>query len=218
MIILVAVILGGIGGPLIYQAAQQPNIQATAIDIPPRAANPRTSTVINEGVVAGSGTFDHTTTLPGTYALVFDNSFSVFASKSVSVHYRVCPDYNSCPAITTTQAFVVDAGYSHKLSFTLTTGQRLSGSFSVSGGSGNDVEFYITAETCTQTVNFSFILVNSGSANGYATIQFQVDGQVFWTNRYFVTQGQQLPVSGSAVLSDCSGHVYNVLVSRTDKA
>ncbi len=211
VIILLVVILGGIGGPLIYQAAQQPNIQATAIDIPPRTANPRTSTVVDERRIANSGGFDYTTTLPGTYSLVFDNSFSVFASKSVSVSY-------SAGGSSSTRSLEVEPGLVATLSFTLTAGQRLSGTVTVSGGSGNDIDFYITAETCTQRVNFAFVLVNSGNANGYATVEFQVDGQVFWTNRYFVTQGQQLPVSGNVVLSDCSGHVYNVVVSRTDKA
>src|SRR5712692_4557681 len=59
----------------------------------------------------------------------------------------------------------------------------------ISGGSGNDTDFYIAADTCTQTVNFSFTLVNSGSANGYATVQIQIDGQTNWTNRYFVARG-----------------------------
>jgi len=49
--------------------------------------------------------------------------------------------------------------------------------FTISGGSGNDTDFYIAADTCTQTVNFSFTLVNSESANGYATVQIELDGQ-----------------------------------------
>jgi hypothetical protein len=212
IIVIVAVVIlgGGIGGTVIYQAAQQPNIQATSINIPQATTSPHSSTVVNEGTVANSGTFDYTTTLPGTYVLVFDNSFSVFSSKSVSVSYTAAGESG-------TKSFVVSAGNIQTLSFTLTTGERLYGSFSISGGSGNDIDFYVTAQTCTQTVNFSFTLVNSGSANGYATVHFQSDGTSVWSNRYYVAQGQQLPENGSVVLSDCSGHVYNIVVSQTQK-
>ncbi len=209
IIVLVVAVIGGIGGTVIYQAAQLPNIQATEISVPQATSDPRSSTVVNDGRVVTSDAFDYTTTLPGTYALVFDNGFSVFTSKSVSVTYTVGGTSN-------TKSFVVNAGNFEKISFTLQTGDRVSGSFSVSGGS-NDVDFYITAQTCTQTVNFSFTLVNSGSANGYATVQFQVDGQVYWHNRYFVAQGQHLPESGSLVLSDCAGHAYNVVVAEVQK-
>ena len=210
LVIILVVILGGIGGTLIYQAAQQPNIQVTNINIPQATAIPRTSTVVDGGRVVNSGTFDYTTTLPGTYTLVFDNSFSVFSSKSVAVSFTVAGASDS-------NSFVVQPGNVANLDFTLTAGNRLTGTFSVSGGSGDDIDFYVTARTCTQTVNFSFVLVNSGSANGYATVQFQVDGQAFWTNRYFVAQGQQLPENGSVVLSDCNGHAYNIVVSKTEK-
>jgi hypothetical protein len=210
VIVVVVIAGGGLGGTVIYQAAQQPNIQATSVNIPQATSNPQSSTVVNGGMVANSGTFDYTTTLPGKYVLVFDNSFSVFSSKSVSVSYTAA-------GTSGTKSFVVSAGNSETISFTLTTGQRLYGSFTVSGGSGNDVDFYVTAQTCTQTVNFSFTLVNSGSANGYATVRFQSDGTSIWSNRYYVAQGQQLPESGNVVLPDCSGHAYNIVVSQTEK-
>lgn len=205
------VALGSIGGTVIYRAAQQPNIQVTEVNVPQGTAHPRSSTVVDKGTVVNSGTFDYTTTLPGTYALIFDNSFSIFSSKSVSVTYTVAGTSDA-------KSFVVNPGNVERLSFDLSAGQRLSGSFAVSGGSGNDVVFSITARTCTQTVSFSFTLVNSGSANGYATVQFQVDGQTMWTNRYFVAEGQQLPKTGSVDLSDCNGHIYNVVISLTEKA
>ena len=64
-IILVVAAGGGIGGTLIYQAAQQPNIQATGVNIPQSTTNPQTSTVVNDGRVANSGSFDYTVTLSG---------------------------------------------------------------------------------------------------------------------------------------------------------
>ena len=210
VIVVVVALGGGIGGTVIYQAAQQPNIQATSINIPQATTKPQSSTVVNDGTVANSGAFDYAATLPGTYMLVFDNGFSVFTSKSVAVTYTVAGTSGS-------KSFTVSAGSSESLPFTLTTGERLYGTFTVSGGSGNDVNFYLTAQTCTQTLNFSFTLVNSGSANGYATVHFQSDGTSVWSNRYYVAQGQQLPESGSVVLSDCSGHSFNVVVSQMQK-
>jgi len=210
VIVVVAILGGGIGGTVVYQAAQQPNIQATSINIPQAITNPQYSIPVNDHIVANSGTFDYTTTLPGTYVLTFDNSFSTFSSKSVSVSYTAA-------GISATKSFVVSGGNTEELSFTLSNGDRLYGSFSVSGGSGNDIAFYITAQTCTQTVSFSFYLVNSGSANGYATVHFQSDGTSIWSNRYYVGQGQQLPENGSVVLSDCSAHTYNILISQTQK-
>lgn len=212
VIIIVLVILGGIGVPAIYYAAQQPNIQATAVNVPPSTTNPQFSTVVNEGTVADSGTFDYTASQVGTYELVFDNTFSTFSSKSVSVSYSAT-GYQSG-----SKPFNVNPGNTQGLTFNLNSGDRLSGSFSVSGGSGNDVDFYITAKTCTQTVNFSFTLVNSGSASGYATVQFTFDGQSYWSNQFFVSSGQQITETGSIVLSDCNSHNYEVVVSQVSKS
>ncbi len=202
--------LGGYAGIQIYRASLQPNIQATNINIPRGIADPRTSTVSDAGRVVNSWTFDYTTSLPGTYTLVWDNSFSVFTSKSVSVTYTASGSTHG-------QSFTVQPGNTEQLMFNLGTGIRIYGNFAVFGGS-NDVNFYITAQTCTQTVNFSFTLVNSGASNGYATVQFMVDGQAAWTNRYYVTQGQQVGENGSVALSDCSGHVENLVVSQQEKA
>lgn len=212
---------GGYGGTLVYQAqqasqeaareaARQPNIQATSINIQP-TSDPRYSTVVNDGIVANSATFDYSAPLSGTYTLVFDNSFSTFSSKSVSLTYTVS-------GASHTQSFVVSAGDAQKFSLNLNTGVEISGSFSVSGGSGNDIEFYITARTCTQTVNFSFTLVNSGDSNGYATVHFTADGLTYWTNRYYVPQSQQVTESGNVILGDCSGHVENIVVTQQEKA
>ena len=182
IIVIVAVVIlgGGIWGTIIYQAAQQPNIQATSINIPQATTNLQYSIPVNDHIVANSGAFDYTTRLPGTYVLTFDNSFSTFSAKSVSVSYTAA-------GTSVTKSFVVSGGKTEELSFTLSMGDRLDGSFSVSGGSGNDIAFYVTAQTCTQTVSFSFYLVNSGSANGYVTVHFQSDGTSIWSNRYHVS-------------------------------
>jgi hypothetical protein len=191
--------------------ALKPNIQATEIYTPQGSATTQLGTVYNGGRVSSSGSFDYTTAVAGKYTLVFDNTFSFSAYKVVSASYTVA-------GTSYTKSFTVNPGTNQTFPYDLATGQRLVGQFTVNGGSGNDVNFYIISQTCTQTVNFAFDLVNSGSADGYATVQFQVDGQMFWHNRYFVAQGQHLPEGGSIVLGDCVGHVYDILVSQTEKA
>jgi hypothetical protein len=211
IIVAALVVVGGYGGTRVYQASFQPNIQATAVDIGTPSMSPSSSRALDDGRVISPVSFDYTTSLPGTYALVWDNSFSVFTSKSVSVTYTVSGS-------THTQSFTVQPGTSQELSFSLETGDRIYGNFAVSGGS-NDVNFYITAQTCTETVTFSFTLVNPGNANGFATARLTKDGQdTTWSNRYYVPQGGQVPGGGTVTLPDCATHVFNVAVSTQEKA
>lgn len=207
------VIVGGwVGGTYLVRISQQPNIQATSVNIPEPIADHQTSTVLNEGRVSNSASFSYVAELLGSYSLVFDNSFSTFSSKSIALSWT---DPAGAPH---TQTFSVPPGNAYTITVEMKVNEIVTGSFAVSGGSGNDVNFYIKAQTCTQSITFSFILVNSGNANGYATVQLLVDGQAKWTNRYFVLQGQQVPANGSIALPDCSSHSLNVIVSSQERA
>jgi hypothetical protein len=210
IIIAALVVAGGYGGNRIYQDSLQPNIQATAVNIGTPSMNPSSSTPIDNGRVTSPGSFDYTTSLRGTYSLVWDNSFSVFTSKSVSVTYTVSGSTHS-------QSFTVSPGHSYELSFNLGTADRIYGNFVVSGGS-NDVNFYITAQTCSETVSFSFTLVNPGNANGFATARLLEDGKdTTWSNRYYVPQGGQAQGGGTANLPDCASHIFSVSISTQEK-
>jgi hypothetical protein len=211
IIIVALVVAGGYGGTRVYQASFQPNIQATAVSIGAPSTNPSSSTPVDNGRVTSPGSFDYTTNLPGTYALVWDNSFSVFTSKSISVTYTVSGSTHS-------QSFTVQPGHYSELSFDLGTGDRIYGNFAISGGS-NDVNFYITAQTCTETVGFTFTLVNPGNANGFATARLLEDGKdTSWSNRYYVPQGGQAQGSGTITLPDCASHILSVSISTQEKA
>ena len=213
IVLIVAVLVAGgaYGGNRIYQDSLQPNIQATAVSFATPRADPVSSTPVDQGRVTSPGSFDYTTTLSGTYTLVWDNSFSVVTSKSVSVTYTVSGSTKST-------SFTVQPGHAQDLSFSLGTGDRIYGSFAVSGGN-NDVNFYITAQTCSQTVSFSFTLVNPGNANGFATARLTEDGHdASWSNRYYVPQGGQVSGSGTATFPDCSTHTLNIVVSLQEKA
>ncbi len=211
IIVAALVVVGGYGGNRIYQASFQPNIQATAVSIGMPSTSPSSSRAVDDGRVTSPGSFDYTTSLPGTYALVWDNSFSVITSKSVSVTYTVSGSSH-------TQSFTVKPGTYQELSFSLGTGDRIYGNFAVSGGS-NDVNFYITAQTCTETVGFSFTLVNPGNANGFATARLLEDGKdTTWSNRYYVPQGGQAQGGGTVTLPDCASHILSVSISTQEKA
>jgi hypothetical protein len=208
----IVIILVLIGGFLLYQSSLQPNIQVTAVNIDTPTQTPASSTVVDEGRVSSSATFSYTVSLYGSYVLVWDNSFSTFSSKSVSGSYTVNGINQQ------TFSFTVTAGNSETLTLTLTPNDVLAGSFTVSGGSGNDVNFYITANTCSEVIAFSFTLVNSGTANGYSTVAFQSDTASPWSNRYYVQFNQQLPESGSVTLQDCLVHSFNIVKTAQQKA
>lgn len=61
------------------------------------------------------------------------------------------------------------------------------------------------SQNCVVSINYSFVLVNAGSANGFATVALQADfgGQTAFqpfTKTYYMMAGQQIPVSGVADL------------------
>lgn len=117
--------------------------------------------------VSGSGSFSYTASVGGLAYLVFDNSFSTFSSKSVSAEYSVA-------GVQSSQSFTVGAGDVNTIGVSLNGGQTVSGTFTASGGSGNDVDFSITLSTCSQTIPFTANLVDSGGANGYAVVSLQI--------------------------------------------
>jgi len=194
----------------LYQNSLQPNIQVTAVDIS-TIKNPNDSVVVNLGRVYDSGKFSYTAEQAGTYVLVFTNIYNILMpySKRVSVTYSV--DGKSY-----TQSFEIREYFAIPLK--LTKGQSTSGSFTVRGGFNNDVDFYIEAHTGTQSLTFSFTLVNSGVANGFAVVVLQADGKEIWSNRYFVQAGQQVDVSGKAILPDLDEHDLKIEVAQQQKA
>jgi flagellar basal body-associated protein FliL len=241
LVIIVIVAASGIGYYL-YQGSLQPNIQVVNLQFGSAQTNPQTSTVQDQGRVSGSGSFSYTASVGGLAYLEFDNSFSTFSSKSVSVEYSVA-------GVQSSQSFTIGAGSANTIGVSLNGGQTVSGTFTASGGSGNDVDFSIVLTTCSQTIPFTANLVNSGGANGYAVISLQIqsssnvattggpstastsntaggssgfgplvqNGTVF-SDKYYVEKGQQVPISGSATVLDCGSHAFTAVVSQQQKA
>ena len=210
-VVAVIFILGGVGGYYGYQNSLQPNMQITTMSIAQPLQSPASSTVVDLGRVTSSGSFSYTATMTGNYVLTFDNHFSDYP-KSLAVTYSVAGGANIA------QSFNIPAGDSQTITVSLAAGQSVSGSFSVAGGPQNNIAFSIVSDTCTESVSFSFAVVNGGSANGFANIAFTSDGQTAWTNRYYAQTGQQLPVSGTVTINDCASHTFNIALASQQKA
>lgn len=192
------------------EVAPQPNLQITALVTSTPVQDNQDLTVLNQGLVSGSGSFSYTANLTGSYYLTFGNAFSVFSSKNVAVTYTVAgKQYNT--------GVSVGAGATQTIFVGLAPGEQVTGSYTVSGGSGNDADFSIVGDTCTETIPFTFTIVNSGPVGGYATVAYQSDGTSIWTNKYYVPAGQQLPVTGSGNLLDCNNHAFTAAVTSQQK-
>jgi hypothetical protein len=196
---------------MVLQGAQQPNIQVTGSNIPPPTADPVTATVVNNGRVANSGSFNYTTTKQGGYAIVFDNTFSTTAAKSINATYYVAGSKFI-------KSFIVAPGHSQDYSYVLAANVKMYGKFNVTGGGTNDIDFFIAVTTCTSTATFSFTLVNLSSVNGLATVTLTVDGLPQWSNRYYVPGGAQVPGGGGLPISDCNAHILKLSITSQDKA
>ena len=209
VILLVALFLGMRGGS-INPGSQQPKIQATNVNILQNIIKSPPETVFDDPQVS-TLTFQYFTTQPGTYFLNFDNSFSTGPSNTkISLSYSLGDKSNN-------ETIYLPPGTTLSIGYDLSANRVIDTQFNISGGSPNYIHFYITAQTCTHTVDFSFNLVNDGTANGNATVQLQGDGIAYWQRAYSVAQGQNLPESGNAFPSDCIAHNYNVNVTAVEK-
>jgi hypothetical protein len=204
-------IIGTVSGYYLYQNSLQPNIQVTAVNITP-ITDPSSSTVLDQGRVYTISSFSYTAILQGTYYLIFDNDFSWITAKSIDLTF-----FRAFPVDAYNSTFIISAGNFWYETIYLSEGQQVFGSFSISGGSGNDIDFRIQANTCTEGVTFACTLVNAGSSDGFATVVFTVDGSSVWSNQYFLLKGSSLPISGSITINNCESHAFNIIVQNQYK-
>ncbi len=210
VIILLAVLFAGMRGGLIHPGSQQPKVQATDINILQNIEKSPPETIFNDPRDSNL-TFQFVTTQLGAYFFNFDNSFSVGPSPTkISVSYSIGDKSNN-------ETLYMCPGCRLSMGYDVSANQIIAIQFTTSGGSPNDIHFYITVQTCTHTVDFSFTLINNGTANGNATVQLQGDGTSYWQHAYSVAQGQNLPESGNAFPPDCIAHNYNVNVTAVEK-
>jgi hypothetical protein len=70
---------------------------------------------------------------------------------------------------------------------------------------------------CSQSIAFSFNLVNTGAGNGTAIVQLQADGKPIWSNNYFVQSGKTIYKSGEAAIDDCDNHSYELITASQER-
>lgn len=192
-------------GVFVYQISLQPNIQVSNLNIATNHNNQFVK-VYDQGRVSNSGNFYYSSPQSSSYYLVFSNDFSIISTKHISMAYT---DKGQTHA----QNFQVAPGTYESIPVYVYSGQAISGSFNVAGGSGNDVDFYIATNTCSETVSFSFNLSNNSPVNGNADISLKSDGNIIWSNIYYVESQKQVSESGSATIKDCDQHDFKMIVT-----
>jgi len=192
-------------GVVAYQLSLQPNMEVSDLNV---STNPNNQfmKVLDQGRVSESGHFHYTSPQDSSYYIVFSNDFSIISTKYVSVSY-------TDKGQSFTRTFEVPAGAYKSIPVYAYSGQSVDGSFIVSGGSGNDVDFYIATSTCSQTISFTFNLSNYGPVNGNAEVTLQSDGTSIWSNSYFVESQKRISESGSTIMLDCNQHHFKMVVS-----
>ena len=184
-----------VAGVFLYFNALPPNILISEIDIDP-IKNEQFVTVQNLGRVYSSDSFNYYSKDGGTYFLIFSNSFSVFSDKSVSVSY-------TDKGKSYQKNLYVPAGYSEEIEVFVYPKQSVSGQMQIRGGSGDDVNFRIVTEECTQRVSFSFALFNAGQVNGDATVKLLAGDSEYWSSNYVLAANEKITRSDSVTIPNC---------------
>lgn len=195
---------------IFYSLTILPNISVSDVTVS-SIPNEQFVTVLDYGRVPNYSNFYYKPEVVGTYSLVFSNDFSVFSTKYVETKYKDNGKFY-------TQSFQVPAGAHKIIPVYAGSGQVISGDFSVSGGSGNDVDFYIGTVTCTQTVTFSFTLINTGPVNGRVEVALEADGHPIWSNNYFIEKNTQVRKDGKVTINDCYQYEYFVAINKIERA
>ncbi len=200
-----AIAIGVVG----YQLSLQPDIQVSELNVS-RDKNTEFVKVLDYGRVSNYASFDYTAPQDGTYYIVLENDFSFFSSKYVVGSYSDKGKFYL-------MGFDIPPGNYESIPVYAYASQSISGEFNINGGSGNDVDFSISQERCSQKVFFSFSLGNYGPVSGNAQVKLVADGNTVWTNEYYVETQKQISKKESITISDCNDHVYNMYVESQQR-
>lgn len=173
-----------------------PNILLSDVNITP-AKDERVVRVLDEGRVSHSGTFSYTSKDGGSYDLIFSNTFSTFSSKYVGVAY-------TDKGKSYEESFTVPPGLYKAISVFAYPGQTINVNLVAQGGSGDDVNFFITTIECKQNVKFTFTLFNAGSIDGDVTVKLLADDKGFWSNNYILKSNEKITKSRSVLIPNCN--------------
>jgi hypothetical protein len=241
--VVVIVAVAGIGYYL-YQGSLQPNIQVVNTQFGSAQYNPQASTVQSQGRVSSSGSFSYTATVSGVAELVFSNSFSTFTSKQVSVQYSAAGSPNSqsftvgagtastvqvslYAGQTVSGSFQASGGSGNDVDFSIvlyTCSQTVpSSAYLVNSGSANgyavvSLQIQSSSAGVSTVGSTSYTTTSITGVNAPAATGPLVQNGTVFSNKYYVLKGQQVPISGTAMIPDCGSHTLSAVVSQQQKA
>ena len=70
----------------------------------------------------------------------------------------------------------------------------------------------------SQTITYSFSLINTGDADGFVQIGFFADDNLIGSDTYFVSRGMSVPKTANIVVGDCVAHVPGLRILEVSKA
>jgi hypothetical protein len=182
-----------------------PNFQVTDVSIS-KPMITSGSNLIFHGHILDSLSFSYTASESVNCRLDFSNNGASLEPKSVTLEYYTVNDTAKV------DTFNVAPFASNSRSFDLLTGQSFSGYFEISGAAVNDLWVAFTYTNYTQSVDFSFNLVNSGSADGFADVELLSDGVSNWSNRYTLVAGGNHMETGTVTIHDKEEHTFMIII------
>jgi hypothetical protein len=187
-----------------YSVLYRPNIQIAGVEIPKPTIS-HTHNLLYDFLALGSFTFYYPANESTTLNLHFSNDQGYMITKSVAFTYSIDDQAKVI-------SFSLPPYAGTHYSIDLLAGQVLHGNLSVSGSLINDIFFSLTTTTYTQSISFSFTLVNSGYSNGFAVVEFRSDGMSVWSNRYYLEAGGSKVETGTVTIPDKEDHTFMLIV------
>ena len=206
LIVLIIICSGAVTYSVLLRLnAPVPNIQVNDVNISKPTIS-QWSNLIFDGHVLNTLSFYYTANASVTCRLNFSNNGASLASKSVTLTYYTINDTAKV------DTFYVAPFASDSRGFDLPPGQSLSGYFEISGTAVNDLWVAFTYINYTQSIDFSFNLVNAGSSDGFAVVELRSDGVSVWSNRYYLEAGGNEGVTGTVAIPDKFDHTFLLLM------
>jgi len=200
LLVLIIISTAAVTFPLLYR----PNFQVTEASISKPTIR-HTHNFLYDFLSLGSFTFYYPANESTSVNLRFSNDQGYMITKSMAFTYSIDDQ-------TKVVSFSLPPFASTHHSIDLEAGQVLHGNLSVSGSLINDIFFSLTTTTYTQSISFSFKLVNSGYSNGFAVVELRSDGMSIWSNRYTLEAGGSEEETGTVTIPDKEDHMFLLVV------
>jgi hypothetical protein len=205
LLVLIILIIATILYSVFYREPLIPNFQVADVSIS-KPMITSGSNLIFHGHILDSLSFSYAASEAVNCRLDFSNNGASLEPKSVTLEYYTVNDTAKV------DTFNVAPFASNSRSFDLLSGQSLSGYFEISSAAVNDLWVAFTYTNYTQSVDFSFNLVNSGSADGFAVVELRSDGASVWSNRYTLVAGGNRVETGTVTIHDKGEHSFVLTV------